>query len=95
MIELVLVLLTVVAVAAAAAMAPGRVRARAARRHGPVRRAPRPRSRRPTFLAVCTSCLEMVETHEALGQCPACGGELGVRRRIRSAGRSERTPVGR
>ena len=93
MIELVLVLLTVVAVAAAAAMAPGRVRARAARRHGPVRRAPRPR--RPAFLAVCTSCLEMVETHEALGQCPACGGELGVRRRIRSAGRSERTPVGR
>ena len=94
MIEVVLVLLTVVAVAAATAMAPGRLRARAARRR-PASRPPRPRSRRPAFLAVCTSCLEMVETHEALGQCPACGGELGVRRRIRSATRPERTPVGR
>ena len=93
MIELVLVLLTLVAVAAATAMAPGRLRARAARRRRPASLAPR--SRRPAFLAVCTSCLEMVETHEALGQCPACGGQLGVRRRIRSAGRSERTPVGR
>ena len=95
MIEVVLVLLTVVAVAAATAMAPGRLRARAARRRRPASRAPRPRSRRPAFLAVCTSCLEMVETHDALDSCPACGGELGVRRRIRSAGRSERTPVGR
>jgi predicted RNA-binding Zn-ribbon protein involved in translation (DUF1610 family) len=86
-IEVVLVLLTVIAVAAAAAMAPGRLRARAARRRPPVRGPSRPasRARRATFLAVCASCLEMVETDESLVHCPACGGELAVRRRIRSS----------
>ena len=86
MVEVVLVLLTVIAVAAAAAMAPGRLRARAARRRRPG--APgRARPAKANFLAVCASCLEMVETDRPVSRCPACGGELAVQRRIRSADR--------
>jgi hypothetical protein len=87
MVQVVLVLLMVVAVAAAAAMAPGRLRAWVSRRGSlapPVRRRATG-AHRAAFLAVCASCLEMVETAEEPGRCPACGGELAVRRPIRSA----------
>jgi hypothetical protein len=100
-VEVVLVLLTVVAVTAAMAMAPGRWRARAAaRRAGPraaFRRAPRrpPGGARTAFLAVCSSCLDMVETDQALSSCPSCGAELAVRRRIQTASRRPRTPAAR
>jgi len=84
-VEVVLVVLTVVAVAAAMAMAPGRLRS--ARRARFALPPPRPATRRsrPTFLGVCASCLDMVETDARLSACPTCGGELSVRRRIRSA----------
>jgi predicted RNA-binding Zn-ribbon protein involved in translation (DUF1610 family) len=96
-VEVVLVLLTVVAVTAAMAIAPGRLRARAGRRltgSAPARRAPRPAAR-SAFLAVCSSCLEMVETDRALHSCPSCGAELAVRRRIQTAAGRSSTPVGR
>jgi uncharacterized paraquat-inducible protein A len=93
MAQVVLVLLTVIAVAAAAAMAPGRLRTWAGRRRPLAPKAPRRRPSRPTFLAVCASCLEMVETPEERGRCPTCGGELAVRRRIHSA--RAKTPAAR
>jgi hypothetical protein len=80
-VEVVLVVLTVVAVAAAMAMAPGRLRR--ARGAGSTLPPPR-RTARQAFLGVCASCLEMLETDERLSACPTCGGELSVRRRIRS-----------
>jgi hypothetical protein len=83
-VEVVLVVLTVVAVAAAMAMAPGRLRrARGDRFALPPPRRTAHRSRQ-AFLGVCASCLEMLETDERLSACPTCGGELSVRRRIRS-----------
>jgi predicted RNA-binding Zn-ribbon protein involved in translation (DUF1610 family) len=96
-VEVVLVLLTVVAVTAALAMAPGRLRARTGRRltlSAPGRGTPR-RAARSAFLAVCSSCLEMVETDQALHSCPTCGAELAVRRRIQTANGRSGTPVGR
>ena len=91
MIEVLLVLLTVIAVTAAVAMAPGRLRSRVARRRSSGRGAPGSarRARQDAFLAVCSACLEMVETDAAVARCPACGAELAVRRRIRpSRGRA-------
>jgi hypothetical protein len=84
-VEVVLVVLTVVAVAAAMAMAPGRLRrARGAHSVLPSPRRTAARRSLPTFLGVCASCLDMIETDARLSACPACGGELSVRRRIRS-----------